>query len=173
MDVQTYMLGIGKAARTASRAMAVADTRAKNTALTAMAAAIERAAKVLLRENARDLEDRPADTDPGTHRSHGRRPAPDRGAARSGRRNQQPQVPPDRHPGGADARAAGRYRHHLRVAAERHRRRRGAVPEIRQRGDFARRFGSAAFEPGHRRLRARRTEGRGIAGGRGAGDRNL
>jgi glutamate-5-semialdehyde dehydrogenase len=56
MDVQTYMLGIGKAARAASRAMAVADTRAKNDALTAMAAAIERAAKVLLRENARDLE---------------------------------------------------------------------------------------------------------------------
>ncbi len=50
------MLGIGKAARTASRAMAVADTRAKNTALTAMAAAIERAARVLLRENARDVE---------------------------------------------------------------------------------------------------------------------
>ncbi|MBX3666759.1 MAG: glutamate-5-semialdehyde dehydrogenase [Burkholderiales bacterium] len=56
MDVQTYMLGIGKAARAASRAMAVADTRAKNTALTAMAAAIEHAAKVLLHENARDVE---------------------------------------------------------------------------------------------------------------------
>lgn len=56
MDVQTYMLNIGKAARAASRAMAVADTRAKNTALTAMATAIEHAAKVLLHENARDLE---------------------------------------------------------------------------------------------------------------------
>jgi glutamate-5-semialdehyde dehydrogenase len=56
MDVQTYMLGIGKAARAASRAMAVADTNARNTALTAMALAIERAAKVLLHENARDVE---------------------------------------------------------------------------------------------------------------------
>jgi glutamate-5-semialdehyde dehydrogenase len=56
MDVQTYMLGIGQAARAASRAMAVADTNAKNTALTAMALAIERAAKVLLHENARDVE---------------------------------------------------------------------------------------------------------------------
>lgn len=56
MDVQTYMLGIGKAARAASRAMAVADTRAKNDALTAMATAIERAAQVLLRENTRDVE---------------------------------------------------------------------------------------------------------------------
>jgi glutamate-5-semialdehyde dehydrogenase len=35
--------------------MAVADTNAKNTALTAMALAIERAAKVLLHENARDV----------------------------------------------------------------------------------------------------------------------
>ena len=56
MDVQSYMLTIGKAARTASRAMAVADTNAKNTALTTMALAIERAAKVLLHENARDVE---------------------------------------------------------------------------------------------------------------------
>jgi glutamate-5-semialdehyde dehydrogenase len=56
MDVQTYMLNIGKAARTASRAMAVADSNAKNTALTAMAAAIERSAQTLTRENARDLE---------------------------------------------------------------------------------------------------------------------
>ena len=56
MDVQSYMLTIGKAARTASRAMAVADTNAKNTALTAVALAIERAAKVLLHENARDVE---------------------------------------------------------------------------------------------------------------------
>ena len=56
MDVQTYMLAIGKAARAASRAMAVADSNAKNTALIAMAAAIERSAQTLTRENARDLE---------------------------------------------------------------------------------------------------------------------
>jgi len=56
MDVQTYMLAIGKAARAASRAMAVADSHAKNTALIAMAAAIERSAQTLTRENARDLE---------------------------------------------------------------------------------------------------------------------
>ena len=56
MDVQTYMITVGKAARAASRAMAVADTKAKNKALTAMAGAIEHAAKVLLHENARDVE---------------------------------------------------------------------------------------------------------------------
>ena len=56
MDVQTYMLAIGKAARAASRVMAVADSHAKNTALTAMAAAIERSAQTLTLENARDVE---------------------------------------------------------------------------------------------------------------------
>jgi glutamate-5-semialdehyde dehydrogenase len=56
MDVQTYMQGIGKAARAASRAMAVADSHAKNQALTEMALAMERAAKVLLHENARDAQ---------------------------------------------------------------------------------------------------------------------
>ena len=56
MDVQTYMLAIGKAARAASRVMAVADSNAKNTALIAMAAAIERSAQTLTRENARDVE---------------------------------------------------------------------------------------------------------------------
>jgi len=56
MDVQTYMQAIGKAARAASRAMAVADSNAKNTALIAMAAAIESSASTLTRENARDIE---------------------------------------------------------------------------------------------------------------------
>jgi glutamate-5-semialdehyde dehydrogenase len=55
MDVRTYMIGVGKAARAASRAMAVADTRAKNVALTAMADAIERAGETLQQENARDV----------------------------------------------------------------------------------------------------------------------
>ena len=56
MDVQTYMQTVGKAARAASRAMAVADSNVKNTALTAMALTIERSAQTLLQENARDLE---------------------------------------------------------------------------------------------------------------------
>jgi len=56
MDVQTYMTGVGKAARAASRLMAVADTRAKNAALTAMADAIERAGQTLMQENARDVD---------------------------------------------------------------------------------------------------------------------
>ena len=55
MDVQSYMHGIGRAARAASRAMARAETRAKNDALMAMAAAIERDADRLLAANVEDL----------------------------------------------------------------------------------------------------------------------
>ena len=56
MDVQTYMHGIGRAARAASRVVAKADTDAKNAALAATARAIERASETLLSANARDLE---------------------------------------------------------------------------------------------------------------------
>jgi glutamate-5-semialdehyde dehydrogenase len=55
MDVQTYMHGVGRRAREASRRMAVADTKAKNAALTTTAQALERNTAVLLEANARDL----------------------------------------------------------------------------------------------------------------------
>ena len=86
----------------------------------------------------------------------GRRPGADRRAARSGRRNHRPQIPPFRHPGRQDAGAARRHRHHLRSASQRDGGCRRAVPQIRQRGDPARRLRGAAFQPGGRRLRARR-----------------
>jgi len=56
MDVQSYMHGIGRAARTAARAVAKADTQAKNKALTVTAQAIDRASKTLIAANARDVE---------------------------------------------------------------------------------------------------------------------
>ncbi|MCU0974256.1 MAG: glutamate-5-semialdehyde dehydrogenase [Burkholderiales bacterium] len=55
MDVQTYMQGVGKAARSAARAMAKADTRAKDRALLEIAAAIARDEARLLAANAEDL----------------------------------------------------------------------------------------------------------------------
>jgi len=55
MDVQSYMRGVGKAARSASRSMAKADTKAKNRALRAMADAIERDEAQLLAANAEDV----------------------------------------------------------------------------------------------------------------------
>ncbi|MDB5864079.1 MAG: glutamate-5-semialdehyde dehydrogenase, partial [Betaproteobacteria bacterium] len=56
MDVQTYMHGVGREARNASRLMAKADTAAKNHALTVIAQAIERMAPTLIKANARDVE---------------------------------------------------------------------------------------------------------------------
>jgi glutamate-5-semialdehyde dehydrogenase len=56
MDVQSYMHGVGRAARAASRETARADTRARNEALVAMASAIERDTAALLAANAADLE---------------------------------------------------------------------------------------------------------------------
>ena len=56
MDVQTYMHGVGRAARAASRFVAKADGDIKNRALTVTARALERDAQALLAANARDIE---------------------------------------------------------------------------------------------------------------------
>jgi glutamate-5-semialdehyde dehydrogenase len=56
MDIQSYMHGVGRGARKASRAMARAETAAKDQALLAMAAAIEREVERLLDANKRDLD---------------------------------------------------------------------------------------------------------------------
>jgi glutamate-5-semialdehyde dehydrogenase len=55
MDVQTYMQGVGKAARAASREMAKAETLTKNAALLAMALALEHDETTLLAANAADV----------------------------------------------------------------------------------------------------------------------
>ena len=54
-DVAAYMRGVGEAARAASRAVARADTDAKNRALSAMAVAIRRDAARLIAANAEDV----------------------------------------------------------------------------------------------------------------------
>ena len=55
MDIPTYMQGMGRQARAASRLIAKADTAAKNLALTATVQAIERASKTLIDANALDV----------------------------------------------------------------------------------------------------------------------
>jgi glutamate-5-semialdehyde dehydrogenase len=55
MDIKTYMQSVGRTAREASRAIARAETRAKNAALLAMATAIRRDAAKLLATNAEDV----------------------------------------------------------------------------------------------------------------------
>jgi glutamate-5-semialdehyde dehydrogenase len=56
MDIQSYMHGVGREARSAARAMARAETAAKDQALLAMAAALERDVQRLLDANRRDLD---------------------------------------------------------------------------------------------------------------------
>ncbi len=56
MDIQNYMTDIGRAARKASRAMAKADTAAKNRALHLIAAGIRRDAALLTAANQKDLD---------------------------------------------------------------------------------------------------------------------
>ena len=56
MDVQTYMHGVGREARSASRLIAKADTAIKNRALTVIAEAILRTSQTLISENARDVQ---------------------------------------------------------------------------------------------------------------------
>ena len=55
-DIKGYMAELGRAARMAARAVARADTNAKNRALEAMATAIERDSALLLAANAGDME---------------------------------------------------------------------------------------------------------------------
>jgi glutamate-5-semialdehyde dehydrogenase len=55
MDIQSYMHSVGRAARLASRAMAKAQTAAKNHALGSMAQALERELTRLIDANARDV----------------------------------------------------------------------------------------------------------------------
>ncbi|NOT16453.1 MAG: glutamate-5-semialdehyde dehydrogenase [Sulfuriferula sp.] len=55
MDIKTYMHQVGQAARTASRAIARADSNLKNRALSAMADAVERDSAKLLAANELDM----------------------------------------------------------------------------------------------------------------------
>jgi len=56
LDIQSYMHGVGQQARKAARAMAKADTAAKDQALLTMAAAIERDMQLLLDANRVDID---------------------------------------------------------------------------------------------------------------------
>ena len=54
-NIKQYMTGIGQAARSASRVMALADTATKNRALTGIASALQEQSKLLLIANAKDV----------------------------------------------------------------------------------------------------------------------
>ena len=96
---------------------------------------------------------------PSAHSRHGRRHRAHRRARRSGRRGDRRMGPAERPAYRARAHAARRHRRHLREPAQRHGRRRRALPQGRQSGDPARRLGFAEFLAGDPRL-----PGRGAAG---------
>ena len=100
IDIKTYMQSVGREARLASRLVAKAETAAKNRSLEQMAAAIKRDEQVLLAANAMDVES----------------------AAKRGLDSAV------RYTGRQDARAARRYRDHLRSPAQRYGRCRRVMP---------------------------------------------
>ena len=56
LDVAAYMRGVGRRARAAARVVAKADTATKNRALTAIAAAIRHDMRLIIEDNARDVD---------------------------------------------------------------------------------------------------------------------
>ena len=106
---------------------------------------------------------RSADADAGAHRRDGRRHRDRARYPRSRRRRDRELAAAERHDHRAGARAARRRRRDLRKPPQRRRRCRRAVPEIRQRGDPARRLRQFPLLPRDPRL-----PGAGIARGRSA-----
>ena len=115
---------------------------------------------------------RPAGAHRRAHPVDGGGPAPDRDAAGPRRRDRRDADAALRPSGRAHARAAGGDRDHLRVTAQRHCRRRRAMPEIRQRDHPARRLRSAGVEPRDCRVHPRGARDGRPAPRRGPGGRD-
>ena len=149
-------VALGRAARAAARAVALASTDAKNNALRAAAGEIRRQSNAILAANALDVADakargtagvlpRPADARSRPRRGDRPWTGGDRRSAGSCRPRsgefRSPERPEDR----ARLDAAWRHRRDLRKPAQRHRRRRRSVSQGRQRRDSARRLGEPAL----------------------------
>jgi hypothetical protein len=123
-DLPVLMTGLATHARAAARVLALASPEQKNDALEAMERAIRANAALILAANAEDVVE---------VRAGGASPAfIDRLTLTQAR---------------IDAMAARRRRRDLRKPSQCRRRRRRAVPEIRKRGDPARRFGQFPVLP--------------------------
>ena len=160
--IDCYMTGVGQRARAASRVIGRAETRIKNAALLAIAEALTAAEAALLAANQRDLD---------AGRTAGLEPAlldrlelTTKGVQAMAQGLREIAAQPDPvgeitdlkyRPSGIQV---GKMRVPLGVigiiyeSTQCDRRRRRTVFESRQRGDFARRFRGAAFQPGHCRL---------------------
>ncbi len=176
-DIAALMDGIGRKARAAARPLAVAECRAQACGAGRHGPSHRaqhrcdpgrQRARHGKRRRSRSVRGiaRPAEADEGSRARDGRRHPRDRRDARSRRRGDRRMGPAQRPPHRARAHAARRHRRHLREPAQRHCRRRRALPEGRQCGDPARRFGFGGFVIRHPCLSGRRAEG-GQPAGRG------
>ncbi len=140
-DVAAYMNELGGKARTASRRLAAASTAEKNAALNAIADELDASRDALMVENRKDLE---AGTAKGLDAALLDRLelTPARIDSMIEGLRQIAALPdpigeifdmnyrPSGHPGGTDAGSARGCRHHLRVAPQRHCRRRCTLPQV-------------------------------------------
>ncbi len=176
-NLEATMREIGREARKAARAMALAPTKQKNRALSAMANAIRGSAAAILAANAEDRAaakvrrrdarlPRPAGTRWGAGRSHGGRARDDPQAQGSGRDRARIVAPAERHAYRARPRTARRRRRDLREPAQCDRGCRRALPQGRQRHGAARRFRELPLVPGDPCRDGRGTD-RGWAAGSG------
>ena len=121
VDVPAYMRQLGHSARRAAAVIATAASLDKNAALEAIAHSLLDNEAEILKANSADLQagkrnnlskrvTRPACAQRRTGCRHRRRLPPGRPPARPGRGNHRPGIPPKRHSGRQNARAAGGYR---------------------------------------------------------------
>ena len=177
-DLPALMTELAARARAAARVLALASPEQKNRALEAMERAIRANAPAILAANAEDVAEvraggatsafidrltlTPARVDAMADGIES-----DARHRRSRRRRHRELAAPERHDHRARPRAARRDRRDFRKPAQRRRRCRRAVPEIRQRGDPARRLRQFPLLPRDPRL-----PGAGLARGRPAGSRD-
>ena len=177
-DLAATMAAIGRRAREAAAALALAPAEAQDEALRRAAAAVRAQANEILAANADDLAAarrsgigagvaRPARARPEAARSDRQGTRGHRRAARPGRPRARRMDAAERAQYLARQRAARRHRHHLREPPERDRRCRRAGAQIRQCRDPARRLREFSFL-----ARAGRGVARGVARRRPAGGRD-
>ena len=157
------LAAVATRARDAAAAWLALATRAsKDAALEAMAERPARGRRPVLAANAEDVAaagsagtpdapDRPAPARQVAGRGDGPGPARRRGAARPRRRGRPRVDAGQRTPAATGPGAVRRGRDHLRGPAQRHRRRRGHLPQERQRGAAAGLVQRAALQHRHRR----------------------
>ena len=158
MDVREQVMDLARRAKAAARTMAAADGSSKVAAIQALAWLLNEEREAIKEANAKDLDAAKAGGHglraPGPPGPHGQgHRFHDRGLPRGGRpgrprgRDRAHVAASQRPARGAHAHPAGRHRHDLRVAAQRHRGFGHPLPHGGQRRDPARRVRGFPFQP--------------------------